>query len=67
MLLDKVNKANPKDLVIIINPYPDQWYEIINEIEYYNLNVLLLNRWPGLVSVISESKMNSLGWYRKNE
>lgn len=61
-----LSNTNPRDLVIIRTNDYEQWYDYIHFLEeHISLKPLMLNRFSSDVSIISEKRMNELGWYKR--
>jgi len=61
-IINKFSQAKDSDF-IIINPDITNWYNILEWSS--GKNVLVLDRFINDIFIISEKKMNELGWYRK--
>lgn len=63
-LIERIKKTNPKHLIVALNPQPEKWYEVEEELRENDINALLLSKTHEFI-IVNETHMNKLGWYRR--
>jgi len=56
-----------KNTVVVVRPDRDNWYEILDvsdELRLRGVTVIVLDRFSSNIHIMSENRMNEMGWYK---